>query len=93
MIASEKTLPINFHRIAFERDTNSFIQYLVSKVVQRAEFEEKWNLFEFENQLPSVEFNEKAVFFTGVYETGSCPYKLSSLELSLDYNSITVTLS
>jgi hypothetical protein len=93
MIASEKTLPTNFHDIAFERKTDPLFQYLVRKVINQLSFEETWNLFGFENKIPNVDLDEKNVFFIGVHESGSCPYKIRNIELGSDNKTITVPLS
>ncbi|SET90017.1 hypothetical protein SAMN05421676_11086 [Salinibacillus kushneri] len=62
LVASEKTLPTNFHEIAFERETTPLFQYLVRKEVNQSEFEQTWNLYGFENKIPNVNFTEKDVF-------------------------------
>lgn len=91
--ASEKILPTNFHDIAFERKETPLFQYLVRKSVNQLEFEEIWNLYGFENKTPDVDLKKKDVFFIGVHESGSCPYKISNIELSSDNKNITVSLS
>ncbi|WP_174732187.1 hypothetical protein [Mesobacillus harenae] len=93
VVASEKTLPSNFHEIAFERETTPLFQFLVRKTVNQSEFEQTWNLYGFESEIPNVDFNEKGAFFIGVNESGSCPYMIKNVELSSDNNTITVPLS
>ncbi|MDX8363780.1 hypothetical protein [Cytobacillus sp. IB215665] len=93
VIASEKVLPTNFQEIAFERQETPYRDYLVSKVVNESDFEEAWNLFNFEDDMPLVDFNEKAVFFIGLAESGSCPYNIKSMKQSSNNKSITVSLS
>lgn len=87
MIASEKTLPIPFNEVAFEG------QYMVTKAVNSAEFDEGWKLYAFENKSPNVDFNEKVIYFIGLYESGSCPYKLRNVKQNADGKAITVSLS
>ncbi|WP_163539794.1 hypothetical protein [Gracilibacillus sp. YIM 98692] len=93
VIASEKTLPANFHEIAFERETTPWFQFLVKKVVNPSEFEQTWNLYGFENKIPNVDFNAIDIFFIGVSESGSCPYKIRDVELSSNNHTMTVPLS
>ncbi|MFV2047953.1 hypothetical protein ACEWK1_11315 [Metabacillus sp. YM-086] len=93
MIASEKTLPADFNEIAFVRETGPMFEYMVNKSVNSSEFEQTWDLYGFENELPIVNFKEKDVFFIGVTESGSCPYKIQNVELSSDNKTITVPLS
>ena len=93
MIASEKTLPANFDEIAFNRKTTPLFQYLVSKVIDPVDFEEKWNSYGFDNKIANVDFKEKGIFFIGVQESGSCPYKIRNIELSSDNKTLTVPLS
>jgi hypothetical protein len=93
LIASEKTLPINFHEIAFERKETPTFQYLVRKVVNQSEFEDTWNLYAFESKTPNVDLKEKDVFFIGVHESGSCPYKIRNIKRNSDNKTITVPLS
>lgn len=93
LVASEKTLPKDFHEIAFERDTTPYLQYLIKKAVKQSEFEETWNMYGFEKRTPNVDFNEKDVIFIGVQESGSCPYEIKNINLSSDKKDITVPLS
>ena len=92
VIASEKTLPADFNEIAFVRETGPMFEYMVNKSVNSSEFEETWDLYGFESKRPSVNFDEKDVFFIGVYESGSCPYKIQKIELSSDNKTMTVPL-
>ena len=58
-IASEKTLPSNFHEIAFERETTPLFQFLVRKAVNQSEFEQTWSLYGFEDKKGfDAEFNK-----------------------------------
>jgi len=93
LIASEKTLPTNFHEIAFKRKEAPFFQYLVRKVVYQSEFAANWSFYGFESKPPSVNLNKKDVFFIGVQESGSCPYEIGNIKLSSDNKTMKVTLS
>lgn len=90
MLASEKKLPENFHEIAFNEDTSPL---LVKKAVDQSELEETWRLYELEQNMPDVDFNENVVFFIGVYESGSCPLEIKSVELNGDHTTMTIPLS
>jgi len=65
LIASEKTLPTNFHEIAFKRKEAPFFQYLVRKVVYQSEFAANWNFYGFENKPPSINLGIKISFLLG----------------------------
>lgn len=93
VVVSEKTLPSNFHEIAFERETTPFFQFLVRKSVDQPEFEQTWSVFGFKNELPNIDFKEKDAFFLGVHESGSCPYKVENVAISSDNHTMTVPLS
>lgn len=93
LVASEKTLPTNFHEIAFERDTTPYFQYLIEKAVNQSEFAEMWDIYGFENQSPHVDFNKKDVLFIGVQESGSCPYEIKKIDLGSNKKDMTVPLS
>jgi hypothetical protein len=93
LIASEKTVPADFDKMAFKRDTSPYFQYLVKKIDNQLEFEETWNLYRFEKKVPRIDFSEKNIMFIGLKESGSCPYKIKKLELSSNKKAITLTLS
>ncbi|PGT88996.1 MULTISPECIES: hypothetical protein [Bacillaceae] len=93
VVASEKTLPENFHEIAFVRETGPMFEYMVKKSVNSSEFEQTWELYGFEKKLPSINFKEKDVFFIGVHESGSCPHKIENIEVSSDNKTMTLPLS
>jgi hypothetical protein len=93
LIASEKSLPANFHQIAYERNTTPFFQYLVRKTSSQTAFEETWGVFEFTSQQPKVDLSEKDILFVGIQESGSCPYEIETIETSSDKKEITVSLS
>ncbi|KAB8127476.1 hypothetical protein F9U64_17675 [Gracilibacillus oryzae] len=93
LVATEKTLPVNFYEIAFERETTPLFQYLIRKVVNQSEFEQTWDFYELENNIPNVNFTEKDVLFIGIQESGSCPYTIKEVELSSANNTMTVPIS
>ena len=93
VIASEKTLPADFYEIAFQRETVPHFQYMVRRATDQAEFEEIWDLYGFDDKMPSVDFDGNDVFFIGVQESGSCPYELKSVERSADNSIMTIPLS
>lgn len=92
LIASEKNLPSNFDDIAFERKEVPFFRYLVKKVENQPEYEDIWKLYGFENEIPSVDFNKKAIVFVGLQESGSCPYEIKNVELDAEYNTLLIFL-
>ena len=91
LIASEKTLPANMHELAFEREETPHSRFLVRRADNQADFENFWNLYEFENQAPKLEFDEGSVFFIGLDESGSCPSKIGKAETNSD--SVTLTIA
>ncbi|MBD8067820.1 hypothetical protein [Bacillus sp. PS06] len=93
LIASEKTLPTNFYEIAFERTSPPLYHYLIDKVTNQKDFEDKWKEFGFESDIPSENLDDKIVFFIGLQESGSCPYDLETIEISSDYKTLTLPLS
>jgi hypothetical protein len=93
LIATEKTLPTNSSEIVFERKTSPSFQYFVRIATNQTEYEETWYLYGFESKIPNVDLNEDEVFFIGVYESGSCPYKIKNIEMSSDNKTITVPLT
>ena len=92
-VASEKTLPANHDEIAYERETTPLFQFLVNKSVNQSEFEKTWNLYGLKKNIPSINFDEKDVFFIGVHESGSCPYKIKNVEISSENHILTVSLT
>lgn len=93
VIASEKTLPADFYEIAFQRETSPFFQYMVRRVVAGSQFEQYWDLYEFEGEMPTVDFDGNDVIFIGVHESGSCPYELKSIKWSSHNSTMTIPLS
>ena len=92
-VASEKTLPANFDEIAYDRETTPLFRVLVKKSVNQSEFAKTWNFYGLKKNRPSINFDEKDVFFIGVHESGSCPYKTKNVEVSSENNILTVSLA
>lgn len=84
VIASEKTLPSDFYEIAFQRETVPHFQYMVRRAVEGSEFEQNWDLYGFEGEMPTVDFDRRDVFFIGFEESGTCPEELGDIEWSPD---------
>lgn len=84
VIASEKTLPSDFYEVAFQRETVPYFHFMVRKAVEGSEFEQNWNLYGFEGEMPSVDFEGKDVLFIGFQESGTCPEELGDIEWSPD---------
>lgn len=86
VLASEKTLPTNFHEISYHK-------YLVKKASNQSEFEENWDLFDLEQAFPDVNFNENDVFFIGLYESGSCESEIKNLQFVSEENKLILPIS
>lgn len=65
-------------------------------VVMKANTEEEaallWNAYGLSSEMPAVSFKEQALFFIGLYESGSCPYELEDVKTAADGDSLTVEL-
>lgn len=65
-------------------------------VVMKANTEEEaallWNAYGLNSEMPAVSFKEQALFFIGLYESGSCPYELEDIKTAVDGESLTVGL-
>jgi len=95
LIASEKNLPENFYEIAFQRKDTAHspkYEYLVRKADNESDFEDLWKLYNFKKHAPELDFNDKSVFFIGVIESGSCPFKIEKVEPNSDNTNITIGL-
>ncbi|MUV37979.1 hypothetical protein JNUCC1_01787 [Lentibacillus sp. JNUCC-1] len=90
LIAREKTLPSNFDEMAYQRSEVPYFQYLVRKAEDQSEFEDTWNLYEFEAQMPSVNFDKKDIIFIGEHESGSCPAEIDHIKLKSENESMTI---
>ena len=93
VLASEKRLPANFDKIAYERFTVPSFKYLVKKAINQSEFEENWDLFGLEQPFPDVDFNEDVVFFIGLRESGSCESEIKNLQFVSKENKLIIPIS
>lgn len=92
LIASEKTLPSDFYETAFQREEVPFFHYGLAKANNRTQYEEYWEIYQLEKNIPSIDFNEKSVFFIGLTESGSCPMELTDLKVNQDKKTMTLFL-
>lgn len=93
IVASEKNLPSNFRGIAVERKEVPNYLYLVNRVDQQTQYEEIWSMFNLEQQIPIVNFEENDIYFIGVQESGSCPYELENIKMSINEEVMNIHLS
>jgi hypothetical protein len=91
VLTSEEALPTNFYDIAFKRDTTPYYKYLVRKSVNKTELDETWRLYELEQEIPDVDFNESVVFFIGFTE-GGCPSEIKDITFNSENNTLNVPL-
>lgn len=85
LIASEKTLP-----------SESYFDFGESKIERsssKSEFGDTWAMYGLEDKIPDVNFDDKSVYFIGVYESGSCPYTIEKIITSKDKESLIVSFS
>lgn len=65
-------------------------------VVMKANAEEEaallWNAYGLNSEMPAVSFKEQALFFIGLYESGSCPYELDDIKTAVDDVTLTIDL-
>lgn len=80
VIAGEKALPSDFDEMAFQRETSPRFQYMAKRAVDQSQFEQTWDLYGFEGEMPSVDFEGKDVLFIGVHESGTCALEVGDIE-------------
>lgn len=80
VIASEKTLPSDFDEMAFQRETSPRFQFMARRAVDQSQFEQTWDMYGFEGEMPNVDFDGKDVLFTGVHESGTCALEVGDIE-------------
>ncbi|MFC5733979.1 hypothetical protein [Cytobacillus gottheilii] len=90
LIASEKTLPANFDEIAYEREESPAFQYLIKAAYNPIDFEQLWNLFDFEKKIPKVDFESKNVMIVGLHES-SCPTHIE--EINNEQETLTINVA
>ncbi len=84
VIASEKTQPSDFNELAYTRETVPHFQFMAKRALDQSQFEQTWDLFGFEGEMPNVDFDEKDVFFMGVHESSTCAVELGKIEWITD---------
>lgn len=92
ILATEKTLPLNFEEIAYQSKI-SFSQYLVRKSSDPSQFEDNWRLYGLSQPIADVDFTKHDVFFFGLIESGSCPDEINKLNFHSENNSLTIPVS
>lgn len=93
IVSSEKNLPSNFREIAVERKEVPNYLYLVNRVSHLSQYEEIWTMFNLEQQIPTVIFEKNDIYFIGVQESGSCPYELENIKMSITEEVMYIHLS
>lgn len=85
VIATEKTFPEDFYDQAEQG-------VLAHKVTDQETFESQWAYFQLGGTPPERNWEDEAVIFLGVIESGSCPYEIDSLQFNDDDSELTVRL-
>ena len=93
IVASEKVWPANFDEVAFKRDESPHYSYAVRMTTNQNDFEKTWESYQLTRERPQIDFNSKAILFLGVEESGSCPIELSTEDVKLSGQKITIKLS
>lgn len=93
LIASEKSLPSNFYEMAFQRKEVPFFQYGVTKADNQTQYEESWDLYKLEKKWPSINLNEKSVFFIGLTDSDSCSIELNDIKVNSENKTMTILLN
>lgn len=75
LIVSEKTLPIKFYEIADQG-------IVVYKATNEAEFNEHWEHFRLSDPPEKIDWENQAVIFLGIVESGTCPLQFKSAEVN-----------
>lgn len=84
LIASEKTLP----------ESVGDFNYIIRKSINKSEFEETWNFYRFDKDLPNIDLTLMDIIFIGLEESSNCPYEINkeNIEMSSNNKEIKVTL-
>ena len=90
LLTTEKTLPNNFEKIAYQ---DGYQTFLVRKTMDQAGLEQTWRLFGLQEEKPKVDFDKNIVFFIGVHESGSCPLEIKRVDLNPEHTSMTIPLT
>jgi len=84
LIASEKTLP----------ESVGDFNYIIRKSNNKSGFEETWNFYRFDKDLPNIDLALKDIIFIGLEESSNCPYEINKENIGISSNNkeIKVTL-
>lgn len=93
LVASEKKLPSNLHKIAIQREEVPYFNYFVKRVHNQTQYEEVWELFNLEQQLPKIDFEVNDIYFIGLQESGSCPFEPEDVKISINNEVMKIHLS
>ncbi|WP_432355661.1 hypothetical protein [Sporosarcina sp. A2] len=90
LVASEKTLPSGFERIAGIQDPKN---YVAVRVTNQQNYEAMWQQFHLEGGIPEVDLKENDLLFIGMFESSSCPYEIGTMNVEAVSKEITVNFS
>lgn len=79
LVASEPTLPPDFEQMSSAQKTRGF---LAVSVMETNAFGKAWSDYDMAGGRPEVDFQEDAVYFISMQESGSCPYVPETFETS-----------
>lgn len=77
LLTTEKTFPENFYDIAEQ----GVVAY---KTTNQQDFNTQWDDFGLKEVPSEVDWDDKAVIFLGIIESGSCPYEYTSVKLNAE---------
>ncbi|MFJ7666784.1 hypothetical protein ACIQXI_06735 [Lysinibacillus sp. NPDC097195] len=83
LIASEKTLP----------ESVGDFNYIIRKSNNKSEFEETWNFYRFDKDLPNIDLALKDIIFIGLEESSNCPYEINNKNIELGLNNKVIKLT
>lgn len=84
-IITEKTFPAHFHEQAEQG-------VMIDKAIDQETFDELWKDFRLTEHPPEVEWNQQVAIFLGIYESGTCPYDISKMELNAEKTNLSIHL-
>lgn len=87
LVASEKTVPANFGDLSYQSNPNGFHAELVET---EDVYQASWKDFQLEGEIPEIDFKANNVLFIGMFESGSCPYIIDSLDPNLDESQLII---
>lgn len=84
LLASGKGVPANLY----------VDSYSIKKADNQIAYQKMWNIFGLNSaSIPAVDFSKKAVVFIGLYESGSCPYKIEDAETRAGEKELAIRLT